>query len=197
MFTCSYVRICEYCQVTIMTETTINGHLLDNYRRFRDQVNDNPGLAIKRINVEGTWQSAGTAPHMKAYLNIMQGKFTVEFDEPDFLGGTGQFPNPNQYCIAGAIACYAATFTKWAGMEGIKVDSMTLTGYTDVDLHKNLGLGDLPVVKDVFFDLDVKSNASQKDLDRIRSIADERCPAVYCLTHPLNVQTSVKKGRSP
>ena len=172
----------------------VNGQNLENYRAFREKVREDPSFAVKMIKVDGRWESLTDGPHVKVIVSAPVGNVTLEFDEPDFLGGRGIAPNPNQYCLAGAIACYGSTFTKWAGMRGVKIDSLTITGHTEIDLHTNLGLEDKPVVGDMFFDLEIESPASQETLEEIKRTADERCPAVYCLTHPLNVLTVVKKN---
>ncbi len=177
-----------------MIDPIMNGQNLANYLAFREKVRADPSLAVKMIKVDGRWQSNGNGPHMKVNMVTPTGGVTLDFDEPDFLGGRGIAPNPNQYCRAGAIACYGSTFTKWAGIQGVRIDSLTITGHTEIDLHKNLGLADKPVVGDVFFEVEVYSPASHEELEKIKQIADERCPAVYCLTHPLNVQTDVKKN---
>jgi len=68
------------------------------------------------------------------------------------LGGDCTAPDPVQYCIYGLIACYAATFARWAAMEGIVLKSFK-----------------------------IKAAASMEKLNKLNELAKEQCPGYYCV----------------
>lgn len=75
--------------------------------------------ATGKKTMEGEWRLGKTGPQFESKIKTEKGgEITLFLDETLILGGGGTAPNPVQYCIYGLIACYAATFAKWAAMEG-------------------------------------------------------------------------------
>lgn len=164
-----------------------NGVNLTKYREFIETVRQEPALGIKRLQVEGQWDSNGSAPHFAAFLDAESGKVRVEFDEPQFLGGGFTAPNPNQFCLAGAIACYASSLSKWAAMSGISIRKLVINAATNIDMSKSLGVSENPPVEAIEFEVVVDSDATFEELLKVKKMADERCPGAYCLTHALKL----------
>jgi hypothetical protein len=50
------------------------------------------------------------------------------------------------------------------------------------------------VVEQVYLTLKIDSDATPSVLAEIENLARERCPGVYCLTNPIPLTTSLKKG---
>ncbi|HEX9906958.1 MAG TPA: OsmC family protein [Thermoplasmata archaeon] len=170
-----------------------NGVNLTKYREFIEAVKQEPVSGLKRLQVEGEWLSDGLAPHFSAFLDAESGKVRVEFDEPQFLGGGFKAPNPNQYCLAGAVACYASSFSKWAAMSGINIRRLAINAAANIDMSKSLGVSENPPVEAIEYEVIVDSDATTEELQRIKELADERCPGVYCLTHALKLDIKLRR----
>ncbi|MFQ5891776.1 MAG: OsmC family protein [Candidatus Methanofastidiosia archaeon] len=173
----------------------LNGLNVKRLREFIEKVKSGVESGEKKLKVDGTWTSEGGAPHFRVNLKTPNdvGVYTIEFDEPESMGGEGKAPNPNQVCLAGSIACYALTFSKWAALREIEIKGFTIEASTQVNLKKSLGVSDEPVVEEIEWTVFVDTDAGQEELQGLRRIADERCPGVYCLTNALKLSTKVVK----
>ena len=140
----------------------------------------------KRTNrVEGTWNLTGGQPQFSAELSFEGGKLTLEADQPTFLGGGGSRPGPMLYALYGLASCFTATFVTVASQEALPLEEVKATVETDLDFSKVFGIADLPIVEQVRVNLAVKSSASRDALEKVLKLAEERCPAAWCIQNPI------------
>ncbi len=62
-----------------------------------------------------------------------------------------------------------------------------------VDFRSALGVGQFPPMKGFNFKVSVKSNASDEDIQKIKELTDERCPAIWAMQNPVPFTTSATK----
>ncbi|MBI5048663.1 MAG: OsmC family protein [Deltaproteobacteria bacterium] len=149
--------------------------------------------AKKTNRIEGEW-NVGDGPQFSATIEFENGKIKLMADQPTFLGGGGQQPGPMIYCLYGSVSCYAATFATLAAMEGIALKKIKVTAESYIDFSKVFGLSDNPIAEKVKFILQVESDAPKNKLMELEELAKKRCPAVYCLTNPIKLETSLEVG---
>jgi uncharacterized OsmC-like protein len=149
------------------------------------------GKVVSKI--VGDWIFEEGQPQFHSKIQVDGGNFTVEADMPTKLGGWGSRPGPLHYCLYGLASCYSFTFSALAAMEGIKLSKLSIETEGQFDFSQVFGLSENPIVEEVNFKIDVESDADPDKLDQIRSIADERCPALYCLTKQIKVTTELVK----
>lgn len=149
----------------------------------------------KRVNkIEGEW-NLGEGPQFLSEINFEKGKVVLKSDQPSFLGGGGTQPGPMHYCLYGLASCYTATFVTMASMEGIKLKKVKVTAEGRMDFSKVFGLSNNPITEGIKISLFVESDAPEKEIKRIEALAYERCPAVYCLTNAIKLETSLTIGK--
>ncbi len=145
----------------------------------------------KRVNkIEGEW-NLGEGPQFLSDISFEKGKVVLKADQPSFLGGGGTEPGPMHYCLFGLASCYTATFVTMASMEGIRLKKVKVTAEGKMDFSWVFGLSNNPITEGIKITLFVQSDASEKELKRIEALAYERCPAVYCLTNPIKLETGM------
>jgi uncharacterized OsmC-like protein len=149
--------------------------------------------AKKTMKIAGRWRLGESGPQFESELQFEGGKTTFYADEPSFLGGGGTAPNPVQYCIMGAVACFAATFAKWAAMEGITLDELAISADAHMDMSRSFGLSDSPILDKITFNIAVKTEANDEEIDKLLQITKERCPAYYCLTERITPEIKLSK----
>lgn len=155
-------------------------------------IKSDPAKAKKVNKVEGEWICEGAeGPQFKADFQLETGKFTVEADSPSFLGGSGTRPGPLHYCVFGLTSCFASTFMTLAAMEGIMIKSAHFVGECNVDFSKTFGLSDRPIIENAKFKVSVRSDLGKEALDRLRKLAEERCPGMFSLMNKINVETEL------
>jgi uncharacterized OsmC-like protein len=75
-------------------------------------------------------------------------------------------------------------------MKGIRLDSLTVSAEGHFNFSRLFGISEEPALETVNIIMTVASDASKQALDEIDSLARQRCPAAFTLTHtvPLNVE---------
>lgn len=169
-------------------------------KRLRDTIENvkkNPAEAKRTTKIEGTWNiNEGDGPQFEAEIIFEKGKMNFEMTQPTFLGGNGTSPGPMHYCLFGLASCYAATFATVAAMEDFPLDGLKIIAENRIDFSKVLGLSDNPPIEGVKITAVVKSDAPESEIRKIEKLAQERCPVVFCLTNPIQLETElVVQGR--
>ncbi|MEE9594068.1 MAG: OsmC family protein [Candidatus Hydrothermarchaeales archaeon] len=167
----------------------INHVDLDKLGATVEKFKANPELAKKVNKVEGEWilDTMG-GPQFRAVIQTESGDVTLEADQPIPLGGSGSAPGPMIYCLYGVASCYLATFASIAAEKGVELKRLQITTEAHMDLSRSMGLSQNPTVEKVVFEVKAESDASDEKIREIEGLAKERCPAVFCLTQPINLE---------
>ena len=176
---------------TSKKQKVVNGVRVDNLRAFIEKVREDPELARLQSTVEGQWNDSGKGAMFTLWAETAGGKTGIKIDEFPFLGGTGVAPSPIQFCIGGAIACYANSFAKKAAAKGVTFTDMQVRGEGEMNISRSLGLSDEPILEGMKISIKLKTEASDEQLQEIKELADYSCPALYCLKNEIKVDTSV------
>lgn len=167
----------------------VNNVNADAMLRFTETVKKEPSQAHKRKSVTGRWIFEDGRPQFVAELEYPSGSVELTCEMPPFAGGWGTSPDPQQYCLFGTAACFAATLMAIATAEGVTLSRLKVTAESGLDLHKQLGLGGDIIVEGV--QLRVKVEGAPRDvLERLVEQAEHRCPGTECITRaiPLEIE---------
>lgn len=159
-------------------------------RDFAAEVQRDPAAGRKHKQVEGAWTFTEGQPQFAAQVEYAKGQAELRCEMPPFAGGWGTSPDPLQYCLYGMAACYATTFVGAAAAEGVPLTKVRVRAENDVDLRKQLGLSKDPIVQRVKFTVWAEG-APREALERLKRLADERCPAVECVTRAIPLETAL------
>jgi len=91
------------------------------------------------------------------------------------------------------LACYAATFAKWAAMEGVVLKSFKILGTANMNMTAAFGIADKDALENLHIKLVIDSEADLEKLQEINQLAIERCPGYYCVSHAITPKIDVKK----
>lgn len=153
----------------------------------------NPELAKKVNKVEGEWILNKTeGPQFRAKIQTESGDVILEADQPSSLGGSGSALGPMIYCLYGVASCYLATFASVAAERAIELKSLRIAAEAHIDLSQTMGLTQNPIAEKVMFKVKVESDIPDEKIEEVKRLAEERCPAVFCLTKPINVDIRVE-----
>jgi len=169
----------------------INNVDMQQAAAFANEVQKDKSKAIKVKKITGSWNFPEGNPQFSAVLAHASGTTTVEADAPPFLGGAGQKPDPVQYCLFGLAACFAQTFASVAAEKGVTLSKLSVSAENTVNLSAALGIGNEPPTELVKITV-TASGAESSKLSEIEALARDRCPGVYCLTNPIQLQTELK-----
>ena len=159
-----------------------------------ERARTDPAAAQLAVDLRGEWRVDPSMAQFGATVKFAKGETTLEADFPAFLSGDGRAPSPLLYCFYGALSCYASTYAMQAAMAGVAIEGLTARLRLTVDFRGALAVADVPPLDTFRFELEVRSPASDADLERIKRLADERCPAIWAMDHPVPHETSVHRA---
>ena len=158
-----------------------------------DECRSNPDAATIGFNLEGEWRTADSEKQFGGLLMFPEGELHLDADFPPFLGGEGRAPSALAYCFFGAMSCYGSTFATQAAMAGVTLDSMKISLTLSVDFRGAIGIGEFPPLTGFEFNVDVVSNASNDEIQEVKILTDERCPAIWAMKNPVPFTTRAAK----
>ncbi|MGZ8638986.1 MAG: OsmC family protein [Actinomycetota bacterium] len=166
---------------------------LDQIEATAKAATDDPTAVRLDVKLDGGWRVDEERPQFAGMVTFPQGEALFEADFPRFLGGEGRAPTPLAYCFYGAMCCYGATFATQAAMAGVHLRSLQIALSLTVDFHAALGLGDVPPLSPFEFQVEVETDASDEDVQHVKTLADERCPAIWAMHNPVAYSTTARK----
>jgi uncharacterized OsmC-like protein len=147
----------------------------------------------KPVKLHGEWNLDPNSEYQfKTELPFEKGSQVIEIDSPSFLGGDGNRLGPMAYCIAGITSCFVGTFVGIAAQQGIKLTKLKVNTECNINFAKTFDLSDEPISEGINFQIDAQSeNADNQKLQEILEMAEERCPAMYSMSHKINVNAKI------
>jgi len=148
----------------------------------------------KPVKLQGQWNfDPSKGYQFRTELAFEKGKQIIEIDSPSFLGGGGNRLGPMAYCVAGITSCFIATFVSVAASQGIKLTKLNVNTECSVNFAKTFDITNEPITEGISFQIDAQSeNADKQKLEQILRIAEERCPAMYSMSHIIKVNAQIK-----
>ncbi len=153
------------------------------------------GSALKKpVKLQGEWNlDASKGYQFRTELSYEKGKQVIEIDSPSFLGGNGNRLGPMAYCVAGITSCFIATFASVAAAQGVRLTRLNVSAECNINFAKTFDVADEPITEGINFQIDAQSNNADKEtLQELIRMAEQRCPAIYSMTHLIKVNAQIK-----
>jgi uncharacterized OsmC-like protein len=170
----------------------MNNVNLEQMQKFMDAVKKEPKQALKEKSVTGEWIFQEGKPQFVAEIPFQKGKVSLTCEMPHFAGGWGSSPDPLQYCLYGLAACYATTLVATATNENVKLNSLKVTAENRVDLRKQLGLSNEPIIQKVGLKVHLEADVPRSTLEGLVKLAEERCPGAECVTRSIPLSAELE-----
>ena len=174
----------------------INNIDLDKIQNTIDNGKKERQFVRKPVKLHGEWNLDPNSEYQfKTELTYEKGKQTIEIDSPSFLGGNGNRVGPMGYCIAGITSCFIATFVSVASNQGIIFNKLNVDAECNINFAKTFDIADEPITESINFFIDAKSEdkiIDKQKLEELIRMAEERCPAIYSMSHVIKVNVEVK-----
>ena len=167
---------------------------MEKLKELMKSIEENPSNAKITPKVVGKWIFEKGQPQFVSNIEVEGGSFTVEADMPSKLGGWGTRPSPLHYCLYGLASCYAFTLAALAAMEGVTIKKLEIEAESHIDVSKVFGLSENPIVEEVKWKVIIDTEANDEKIEKLKKLAEERCPAVYCLTKPVKLTIDLVRG---
>ncbi len=147
----------------------------------------------KPVKLQGQWNlDENSEFQFKTELPYEKGSTVIEIDSPSFLGGGGNRLGPMAYCVAGITSCFIGTFVGIAAQKGVKLSKLKVNTSCNINFAKTFDLSDDSISEGIDFEVDAQSdNADAAKLQEILDLAKEKCPAMYSMTHKVDVNAKI------
>jgi uncharacterized OsmC-like protein len=144
--------------------------------------------------LQGEWNlDPRTGYQFRTGLSYEKGKEVIEIDSPSFLGGNGNRLGPMAYCVAGITSCFIATFASIAASQGAKLTKIIVNTECMINFAKTFDIDNEPITEGINFEIAAESeNADKQKLQELVKMAEERCPAMYSMSHEIKVNAQIK-----
>lgn len=178
----------------------VNGVNLDGIKEVDTAIRQNPALAKCKFLAKSTWKR-GTATEVSVTSITAGGnemaapkrRFTITVDEPPFLGGVDDSPNPVEVLLSALAGCVTAGIATNADMFGVPIDAMSIELEADVDARGMLG-HDKSVrngATDIRYTVTIQSPASEDAVRRCKETIDRKSPVRDTLANPVNITSTL------
>ncbi len=173
--------------------TKINNVDLDKVANTIENGKEDSNNLRKPVKMQGKWNlDPNSEFQFETELAFEKGKQVIEIDSPSFLGGEGNRLGPMGYCIAGITSCFIGTFVGIASQQGVKLTKLRVNTQCNLNFAKAFDLSEEPITEGIRFEIDAQSeNADNQKLQEILKMAEERCPAMYSMTHKIDVNAKI------
>jgi len=148
----------------------------------------------KPVKLQAEWNlDPITGYQFRTELSYEKGKEIIEIDSPSFLGGNGNRLGPMAYCVAGITSCFIATFASVAASQGVKFTKLIVNTECMINFAKTFDIANEPITEGINFEIKAESeNADKQKLQELVKMAEERCPAMYSMSHEIKVNAQIK-----
>ena len=172
---------------------TVNNVDLEKVSQTEKKGKEDKTSLKKPVKLEGEWLlDSNQGFQFRTELGFEKGKQVIEVDSPSFLGGQGNRLGPMAYCVAGITSCFIGTFVGIASQQGIKLTKLKVNTECQVNFAKTFDVADEPITEGINFQVEAESeDADKTKLQELLRMAEERCPAMYSMSHKINVDAKI------
>lgn len=180
----------------------VNGIDVDELKTAMGAVKENSTVGEFRFRAKHRW--AGGTHAFTTIQDFEAGgqedtsrplPFVLEADEPDVLLGTDFGPNATEAVLHALCSCLSATFIFNASARNVEIEQLELEIEGSLDVRGFMGLAEdvrngYESINVVF---NVKSDASQEQIQELVELAQRRSPVFDIVTHETPVHVRARK----
>jgi uncharacterized OsmC-like protein len=172
---------------------TLHNVRVHNAQETATKAKTEPAAAQLKVDLAGDWRTDEAKSQFGATVTYLKGETVFESDFPPFLSGDGRAPSPLIYCFYGALSCYASTFAMQAAMAGVVLKALRARLRLTVDFRGALGVQEVTPIDKFLFELDVETDSPDKDVQRLKKVSEDRCPAIWAMNNTVPYEIAVRK----
>jgi uncharacterized OsmC-like protein len=119
--------------------------------------------------------------------------FTIKIDEPNELGGTNQFANPQEHLLAAMNACMLVGYVVGCSMEGIELEELRIETEGDIDLRGFLGLDpDMkPGYDEIRYTVHIKGNGTAEQFQKVHETVCATSPNRFNMANAIKLNSKL------
>jgi uncharacterized OsmC-like protein len=122
----------------------VNGINVDGLQALIDGVKQDAAKGKTHWRATSAWQNQAWSRTQVEGFEIggerVVRRFTIDIDEPNQLGGSNRFANPQEYLLAALNACMTVGYVAQCALRGIALEKLEIETDGEIDLRGFLGI---------------------------------------------------------
>ena len=184
-------------QAETVQPTIVNGINVDDLRVLIDGVRRDAAKGKTSWRVTTTWQGQTRSRAQVEGFEIggeqVPRRFSIDIDEPQEIGGTNRFANPQEHLLAALNACMTVGYVAQCAVRGITLESLQIVTDGDIDLRGFLGI-DATVpsgYERLSYTVRIKGSGTREQFAEIHAAVMATSPNFYNVARPVPLQPTL------
>ena len=174
--------------------TIVNGINVDDMFALIEDVKRNPAKGKTNWHVTTNWQGQARSRSQVDGFEIggerVPRQFSIDIDEPDELGGTNRFANPQEHLLAALNACMMVGYVAQCAVRGITLKRLEIETDGEIDLRSFLGIDPAvpPGYERLSYKVRVKGSGTKEEFAEVHKAVMATSPNFYNVSRPVALQ---------
>ena len=180
------------------TEAPVNGIDMDALKSVMQEIQQDPAKAAVGFRVKSVWQGQTRSRTEVSSYTIggqkVARRFAIDVDEPFELLGENTAPNPQELLMTALNSCIMVGYVVGASAKGIRLDSVEIETFGDLDLRGFLGID--PTVKPGYdkltYTVRIKGDGTAQQYREIHETVQRTSPNYFNLSHAIEIDARLE-----
>lgn len=175
----------------------VNGIDVDGLFTLIEGVKQDPAKGKTGWHVTTTWQGqTRSRSEVEEYAIAGQRvarRFSIDIDEPNELGGTNRFANPQEHLLAALNACMTVGYVAQCAVRGVVIEHLEIEVDGDIDLRGFLGIDPkvAPGYESLRYTVRIKGNAPKETFAQIHEAVMATSPNFHNISRPIALRPTL------
>ena len=178
---------------TKIAPNIVNGINVDDLHALIDGVRQNPANGKTRWRVTSAWQGQARSRTQVDGFEIggkqVPRRFSIDIDEPNELGGSNRFANPQEHLLAALNACMTVGYVAPCAVRGITLEKLEIQTEGDIDLRGFLGIDPAvpPGYEKLHYVVRIKGSGTREQFAEIHKTVMATSPNFHNVSRPVDL----------
>ena len=166
-----------------MTKKSVTNNFKQIWKQKRDILSKSPDKCAVTVKADSNL--------VEGFMSKVKARdFEVIVDQNKGMGGSDNGPRPSEYVLAALAACHEVTYRLYADAMDISLEevSVSVTGYSDARGFFGLDDSVRAGFSHITGEINVRSSATDSELEQLRQAVNCHCPVLDDLRHPVSVE---------
>ena len=184
-------------QAKTIQPNVVNGINVDDLFTLIDGVKGDTRNALTRWRVTTAWQGQTRSRSQVESFEIggkrVPRRFSIDIDEPNEIGGSNRFANPQEHLLAALNACMTVGYVAQCAVRGITIEKLEIETRGDIDLRGFLGIDSAvpPGYEQLSYVVRIKGNGTKEQFAEIHKAVMATSPNFHNVSRPVDLKPTL------
>jgi uncharacterized OsmC-like protein len=175
----------------------VNGINVDDLRALIEDVRRDAAKGKTCWRVTSAWQGQARSRTQVEGFEIggkrVVRRFSIDIDEPNELGGSNRFANPQEHLLAALNSCMTVGYVAQCAVRGITLERLEIETDGEIDLRGFLGLDPAvpPGYEQLRYVVRIKGNGTREQFAEIHKAVMATSPNFHNVSRPVDLEPTL------